>query len=265
MSRKKKGAISTTSEIVAVVSDIHFDLHDVPTWRAFKKWCATVRPSKIVFLGDVVDLGMISSYRGHKDDPINAIGQIKVAVKEINNLYKYTNEIIYMEGNHEARWDKIIVPTIPQSLAGAEGLSLKDQFYAQGLDEEVVWLREDLLTRGVDCGPFVLRHGHNQCRGFGGGGKYIAGNKIDKNMGQSESFGHHHKAQLYCKTALGRTAVAVANPCMTVNHHYDIDPNWQRGFTSLELYGHNNKYATPYIHLINDGHFAYGGKVFDGN
>ena len=122
----------------------------------------------------------------------------------------------------------------------------------QGLDKRCKWLKEDTKFRGVHCGPFLLRHGHNQARGFGGGGKHLAANRIMKSLGDSEIFGHHHRAQLFCQTARGKTAIAISNPCMTGDHDYDTDPNWQRGFTILELYGPNNKYATPHLIISQD-------------
>jgi len=71
------------SQLVAIVSDIHFDLHDVPTWHAFRKWHKDVKPDKTVFLGDFIDLGMMSRYSQGKDDPLFAIPQIKAFIKEI--------------------------------------------------------------------------------------------------------------------------------------------------------------------------------------
>lgn len=249
---------------VAIVSDIHFDLHDVPTWNAFKKWAKENNPDKIVILGDFLDFGMLSRYVQGQDDPIYAIKQIQVFVKEANELSEYTSELIVVEGNHDERWDKLIQGDKPWVFKGALGLTLEDQCYSQGLSEDVSWIREDLLVRGVQCGPFVLRHGHKQSTRFGGG-KHVAANRLQKSLGTSEIFGHFHRAQMFCQTAHGKTAVAIANPHMTKDHSYNVDPDWQKGFTLLELYGKDYECATPYLILIQDGKFAYNGKLYDGN
>lgn len=249
---------------VAIVSDIHFDLHCVPTWNAFKKWAADNRPDKIVILGDFLDFGMLSRYLQGPEDPLHAVDQIKVFIKEANELDKYTEDLIVVEGNHDERWAKCISGDKPWVLKGAKGLSLKEQCYLQGLTADVSWIREDLLVRGVQCGPFILRHGHNQSSRFGGG-EYVAANRLKKSLGVSEVFGHFHRAQMHCHTAQGRTAVAIANPHMTKDHDYSLDPNWQKGFTLLELYGDDYEFATPYLILIQDGKFAYNGKLYDGN
>lgn len=262
---KKKTAYKGKSEVVAIVNDIHFDLHDVPTWTAFKMWCKDHKPDKVVVLGDFLDLGMVSRYSIGKDDPLFVIPQIACFVKEMDELVKYCKKLIIVEGNHDERWDKYILGERGYALKGALGLSLRDQCYAQGLTSKATWVREDVKTKGVQVGPFLLRHGHNQSRGFGGGGKHLAANRIMKSLGDNEVFGHHHRAQIHCQTAQGKTAIAIANPCMTGDHNYNPDPNWQRGFTVLDCYGPDNKYATPHLVIAQDGHFSYNGTIYDGN
>ncbi len=263
--RAKKSAMKGQSEVVAIVNDIHFDLHDPATWNAFKAWAKATKPAKVVVLGDFLDLGMISRYEIGQSDPLFAIPQIQCFVAEMEELSKYTKELVIIEGNHDERWAKYLAGSKPFALRGAIGLSLKEQCFAQGLTKKAKWMQEDMLVRGVQVGPFLLRHGHNQARGFGGGGKHLAANKIMKSMGENEVFGHHHKAQLFCQTSGGKTAIAIANPCMTGTHGYDIDPNWQRGFTVLDCYGPGNKYATPHLVIAQDGHFSYNGIIYDGN
>tara|TARA_R100001244_G_scaffold53662_2_gene46584 strand:- start:4804 stop:5661 length:858 start_codon:yes stop_codon:yes gene_type:complete len=255
---------NSKSELVVIVSDIHFDLHHEPTWRAFCKWQADVKPSKTIVLGDFVDLGMMSAYMQGAHEPVHAIPQIKCFVKEANKLLKHTGELLVLEGNHDERWAKKVLGAVPHVFRGALGLSLEDQCRLQGLSKEVTWHREDLLVRGIQCGPFLLRHGHKQSGRFGGG-KHVAANKLAKSLGQSEIFGHHHRAQYFCHTVNGKTSTAIANPCMTGDHDYSLDPNWQRGFTVLELYGPNNCFATPYLIVMDEGHFSWRGTVYDGN
>lgn len=249
---------------VAIVSDIHFDLHDVPTWNAFRQWHSDVQPDKTVILGDFVDIGMMSRWSQGSNDPLFVIPQIKCFVKEANALAEETGELIIVEGNHDERWARYINGDKPYVLQDALGLTLKDQCHAQGLTENLSWIREDTEVKGIECGPFVLRHGHNQAGRFGGG-KHLAANRISKSLGQCEVFGHHHRGQLYAQTAHGKTAIAIANPCMTGDHEYSKDPDWQRGFTILEVFGKKNEYATPYVVIMNEGKFAWNGTVYDGN
>lgn len=250
-------------EIVAVVSDIHFDQVDWPTWNAFKKWHADVKPHKTVVLGDFIDFGMLSRYLQGSKDPVHAIPQLTMFVKEVNELCKNSKNVIVMEGNHDERWDKALFGVHAQALKDAKGLSLKDQCLMHGMSKDITWLKEDLVVKGVKCGPFVLRHGHRQ--GDRWGQKHLAATRLQKSLGVSEVFGHFHRAQMFCQTAHGKTAVCIANPHMSSDHSYASDPDWQRGFTVLELFGPDNAYATPHLILVQDGLFAWNGKLYNGN
>jgi len=251
-----------TSSIVAICSDIHFPLHSKECWAAFRAWHRDTRPDKTVILGDFLDFGMLSRYVQEANAPVHAIPQIELFVREANALALESREVIVMEGNHDERWGKILGVN-PQFLKGAKGLTLHDQCLAHGLSQNITWMREDMLVKGVPCGPFMLRHGHKQAGKFGGA-KHIAANRLAKTMGQSEVVGHHHRAQMFCQSAYGRTAVSIANPSLTGPHEYAPDADWQNGFTVLELYGPNQRYCTPHLVLMSEGTFAWGGKVYDG-
>ena len=260
--KKKKSPISTESKIIAVVSDIHFDLHHVPAWNAFMQWHADVKPHKTIVLGDFVDLGMMSQWKMGTDDPVYAVPQIRACIEQMNILVKQCDELIMMEGNHDERWDKVVKSHGP-ALKGALGLTLREQFFSQGLDPAVTYMKEDTKNKGVRVGNWILRHGHRQGRGWGP--KHLAYNRLVNNMFENEIFGHYHKAQMFAHTANGRTATAIANPCLTGDHDYATDPQWQRGFTVVELYGPDNMYSNARPIVMNDGgHFAYNGKVYGG-
>lgn len=253
----------TDSRITAIVSDIHFDLHDPVVWRAFRRWHSYYQPYHTIFLGDFCDLGMLSVYKQGPDDPVFAIPQIKMFVREANALKKEANKVSILEGNHDERWQKLITGHLGASIKGAKGLSLKDQCYFQGLDPDINYYVETNDFRGIKIGDFLVRHGHNQAGRFGGG-KHLCMNRLMQTMGESEVLGHHHRAQMACQTHGGRTAISIANPHMTKPHSYSKDSNWQAGFTILEQYGSNYKNTTPHVIVAQDGAFAFGGKIFSG-
>lgn len=250
----------TRSKIVAVVSDIHFDLHHEPTWLAFRKWHARVKPWKTVVLGDFLDLGMMSKYLPESHQSRDPIAQIECFVGEMKLLAPNTQELIVVEGNHDERWGKYLAGAAPDILKRAKGLSLKDQCDAHGMPP-CVWSKEHAEFIGYRVGPFILRHGHKQASKFGG--KLIASSRAAIANGQSEVLGHHHKGQMFCLSSNGRTTVVVANPCMTGNHDYAVDANWQRGFTVIEVMGEHE--ATAYPIIVQNGRFAWAGRVYDGN
>lgn len=247
------------AKVIAIASDIHFDLHDVAAWRSFKQWHREIKPWRTILLGDLVDLGMLGKYPQGANDPVYAIEQVKCMVREVNQLAQHS-DVTIMSGNHDERWERVVLGAGP-ALRGALGLTLHDQAKLHGLDKRVKWTREDTKEVGIRIGQFLLRHGHKQSGRFGGG-KHLAANRIMKSLGGSEVFGHHHRAQMFCQTADGRTAIALANPCLTGPHEYAGDADWQRGFTILELDAPHFKRATPHIIVMEDGRFSYGGKTY---
>lgn len=246
-----------------MVSDIHFDLHHEGAWRAFRRWHAANRPAETVLNGDIVDLGMCSRYPQRPGDPLNAIEQIRVMVAEVNALADEAGRVVVVEGNHDERWSRLLEVFQATALEGAVGLTLREQCRAQGLRDDVVWLRESTRTRGHSLGPFLVRHGHRQGSRFSP--IHVAANRVTKGLGQCEIVGHHHRAQLFCRTAGARTAVVIANPCLTLDHEYAPDPDWQRGFTVVEVFDgpRHEPRATAYpVVMAPDGSFAWGGAVY---
>jgi len=250
------------SQLTFVVSDMHFDLHHPAAWEAFVRCVREEKPHRIVFNGDVFDFGQLSRYRQDAGDPLRAVEQIKCFLQELKRISPHVKELVFVEGNHDERWSKIVSSVPGEALAGAIGLSLREQCLAQGMPKSVIWIRESTKCRGFYVGPFLLRHAHKQAGRFGGA-IHIAANRLAKNNGQSEINGHHHRAQMFCRTAGGKTAVSIANGCMTIAHEYAPDADWQLSFTVIEEFGSNKATAFPVV-MEPEGSFAFRGKAYDG-
>ncbi len=271
MSKRKSNAALAEyspepSRICAVVSDIHFDEHDVPTWNCFRRWHEMVRPHTTVMLGDVVDLSMMSKYAPGRDDKLFAIPQIQVFVAEANALRDECERLVVLEGNHDERWDKVVGGMVPSALRGAIGLSLHEQCVAQGLREDIEWHHESTEYSSVQIAQFHLRHGHKQAGRFGGG-IHLAANSIAKSRGRSILHGHHHRAGIAYFTAFDGTSTGVSNPCMQrpANHYGEPGPNWQRGWSVLEMNAPRYDHATACNVIVEKGVTSWGGMTFNGN
>lgn len=256
------------SHIVAIVSDIHFDQHDTKLWAGFKAWCKAVKPAGVVVLGDIVDFGMLSTYAQSGSDPVKAINQIKLAVSELNQVKATCGRLWCAYGNHDERWERVVLGARAQNLEGAVGLSFVEQMTAQGL-EGVEWFRESCDTPGLILGKkaFMARHGHNQAGRFGI--VHISARLLNEQPTISTGVGHHHRAQLACRTHYDGTVIqAIANPHMSGNHEYGSRaPNWQRGFTILEFYGAKRlrdcaNFTSQIVIADRRSRFAYGGRVY---
>jgi len=247
------------SRLCAVVSDVHFPSEHKQAWGAFVQWASDWRPAEIVVNGDVVDLEALSRYAKRASTPKDVIDEIKIAARELSKLAGYAGIVTVVEGNHDDRWGRI-VGEFAQHLEGAIGLTLEEQMRFQGLDSRVRWVREDVHNKGTKLGPFRVRHGHKQCGPFGA--KHVAAGLLTRTIGTSQIVGHHHRAQLMCKTSEGTQIMAIANPHLSADHEYATDPDWQRGFTIVECFGES---ATAYpVVMTIDGSFAWGGTVYGG-
>ncbi len=257
----------TSTHLVCVFSDIHFPNQHVAGWAAFRAWHAEHKPKLSLAVGDMVDLGMLSRYDQDPEDPVYAIDQIKLAASELNSINKECDRLMYIPGNHEDRWGKALFGNKGPSLKGAKGLTLREQYYAQGLDRTITWHTETPEQPGVFVGKrsLLVRHGHRQAGGWGV--KNVAGGLLNRFPTFSCIVGHHHRSQMSCRTVLGRTVVALANPHISGHHGYATMPDWQRGFTAFEFYGRSRLRDcvdfTPYPVIMNGkGQFCWRGKVY---
>ncbi len=255
------------SFLVAIASDIHFDVEDPVAWGAFREWHREHKPDTTVLGGDIIDLGMLSRYEQSGEDPQQAVPQIRTAVREINALAKESGQVYVSPGNHEERWAKALLAGNAPKFAGAVGLTLQEQFRAQGLARTVKWVTESASCPGIwlGAGAVLVRHGHKQANKFGQ--LHLTAKMLRDCPRVSQVHGHHHRAQLSAHTSLGKTVIAIANPHLSGPHEYSPDPCWQRGFTVLEFWGGKTlpqcNAFTPHLVIMDEsGRFAWGRKVY---
>lgn len=252
---------------VIVASDIHFGAHLEQAVASFLDFTAANLPSLVVLAGDIVDLSAISSYDPDEGSAAEVIPEIKGAVKWTNAIAKAC-PVYILSGNHEDRWRRAVVGSRAVSLKGAKGLTLHDQFLAQGLDPSVRWVDEGPGTPGLMIGKraLLIRHGHVQS------GKYSSAKSVpDKLLRQTPTVstlvGHHHRGGFLANTVLGDTIFGIANPHLSGDHAYNPNANWQRGFTLLEFYGATRlrdctKFTPHVIIMDSKGSFCYGGVQY---
>lgn len=254
---------------VCIFSDVHFNNHHGTAWQAFRKWHHKHKPTLTVALGDIVDLGAISRYDQGMEDEAFVVPQIQMAVKELNSISTECGRLIMIPGNHEERWEKALFGSKAMHLKGTIGLSLREQFYSQGLNPSVDWVTENSECPGlfVAKNAVLIRHGHRSAGSWGV--KNVASTLLTQYPTISTVVGHHHRAQLGCRTVLGKTVFGIANPHLSGTHGYaGASPDWQRGFTVLEFYGRSRlrecELFTPYIVVMDDrGRFSWKGEIYE--
>lgn len=253
--------MSDASQTVAIASDIHFPHHHTGAWAAFREWHSHKRPYWTILVGDVLDFGALSRFDKSGDEPLPSV-EIKLAVREINALAKECTRLTFVEGNHEDRFKRLLSGVPPHVLEGLTGLTLQEQMRAHGLLDRVEWYSEKPNAPGLSVAQFMIRHGHKQAGRFGGGVNPAA-NRLNKSLGVSEVFGHHHVAQHSVRAAHGRVAQVVANPSMEAMQSYaGSDSTWPLGFTILHVFP-GWQWATAQLVVMDPrGAFALDGRVY---
>lgn len=256
--------------LIGVLSDMHISIIHRPTLEALEEWCADVRPDELLLNGDTFDFSVLSPYPKGENTLACAIEEVRAGVKIINRLHQFTNRIIIQYGNHCKRWEKTVIGANALALKGAKGLTLKDQCAAQGLDPRVEWSKESAKNPGVWLTKdLIARHGDLQAGRFGGAVNLCL-NRLNKNNGISELVGHHHRAQLAYRTALGRTSFVMALPTMANFEDYAPGTDWQQGWATISVNRIPDNHRTndhplvvqPSLVLVQHGVAMWGGKLY---
>lgn len=252
-------------EVAVVTSDDHFPHQHKPTWAAKKLWIRRRRPDVIFWLGDFLDLDPLSRFAKEAGNNIAVLPALVEWIAEVTELSNYCGRQCVLEGNHEARYGKIL-ENYARELHGLVGLTLEEQCRAQGLPSNVEWGKANAdKPLGYKFGDVSLVHGHEGASRFGGG-KHLAHNILVGNHHESILVGHHHALQMFAMgTNSGRGVVfGIANGHGENKVNYSPRNSWVRGMTVLERNTATDR-VTPYPIIIDDGRFCYGGELFDGN
>jgi hypothetical protein len=251
------------SRIVCVINDVHIPNQHPVAWAAFRAWHASVRPHETIVLGDGIDLAAASRFALDDKDTPFLVDEFKAFAREINALATECGTLTIAEGNHEARLMRSLAGVNATALRGLGGISFREIATANGLTAPVQWFRESLTEPGLVRGQFLLQHGDRQAGRFGGG-IHLGANSIAKSNGQSIVRGHHHRGQIFARTAYGKTAFGVASPCLVRDMDYagGQSADWQRGWSVLELAGPDYTLATPHVLFVIDGVVSWGGRTW---
>jgi predicted phosphodiesterase len=96
---------------VIIIPDAHLTDEIPKDYEAIKPFIKEFKPDKIILLGDFMDVGSLSAWdydKKRKMEGKRFTNEIARANIELNFLEKYTDEIIYLEGNHEDRIERYL-------------------------------------------------------------------------------------------------------------------------------------------------------------
>ena len=245
-----------------------------------------VKPDKIIFLGDTLDLAAWGRYIQRPEwgtatqDSVNQLHKLLAGIRKAHR----TADIVVLAGNHEQR----MANNLLQNAAPAYGLKRADQLsnwpvmsvpylcafdhldveYIDGYPANKYWINERLQ----------VRHGHI-ARSGGSTAKAVSN---DERV--STIFGHVHRIETQYQTKNvyqgGRTNFAHTPGCLCridghvpsakggydqrTNQPVENYENWQNGFCIVNYHDGDSPFSLEqvYINTFNDYETMYRGKTY---
>ena len=176
-----------------VVPDVHVPFHCRKAEKLLHKLIKKHKPQKIIFLGDVADVHALTTHpkiTHWRDNLEDELYQTHEYLWRVRRSAGDKTKIIYIKGNHEHRWERMVDKCLPN-------LSI-----TRGLLPHFLGLKELNIEWVVDAGRTPVRtttgqgkvrfmHGHE----VRGGSAFPARHalKIGKLLGESIHIGHTHR------------------------------------------------------------------------
>lgn len=221
-------------------------------WTALE-YCKSYEPDVIVIGGDFVDFRDISFWKNAEkrlpfDEELLLCRQY---LHGLRDMFPDT-EIIYIEGNHEARFTRYIVNKAP-ALFGVDGITIADILKLNDVD--ITYLSNvDLMNEGFapfSLGKLYILHGHEVRMSWNG--VNLARTMYLKTF-CNVMFGHNHQSQQHIFKKLDNThegAWLVGGLCK-LHDVYQPQNNWINGFATVQ-FNEDTGFFTVNNRIILDG------------
>jgi 3',5'-cyclic AMP phosphodiesterase CpdA len=241
--------------MIIVFSDAHFWPDDPsPAYRALLKFLEMHKQEIkcIVNNGDAFDGASISRFPPLNFNKIPTVQEELQAcidsLTEIENRVLKQTPLIWCLGNHDARYEQLIVNKVPE-LQGLKGTSLKD-YFPMWLSCYSLWINMNLVIKHRNKGGAMA--GRNNT--IHGGVNFVTGHT---HVGCVNPFND------YNGTRYGVQTGTLANPLGRQFEYCEDNPkDWMECFAVLSF--HNGKLLMPELCKVFDNdHFEFRGKVYE--
>lgn len=241
--RHKPASLNVESgERVLGLFDVHVPYQDDAALQAALAYADSYRPTKIIIGGDLIDFYMISTFARNpeKKDMKEEIKQCRNFLADLRKRYRDA-EIIYLEGNHEDRFERYILQNAREIYALVNDLIInKLDLLAQNVKYQKGFFR---------IGKLWWMHGHE--RPSGGDPEYVC-NVVFRYVLDHFIVGHHHRTQEKVFPRIDG-ATLWGGACGYLAGAMDYAPlnKWNQGFVTVD-YGARGSFRAQ-LHKIQDG------------
>jgi predicted phosphodiesterase len=250
-----------------IVSDFHAPWQHKRSCEVVYQIIEEEKPSRIIVLGDLVNLDLFSKYDKIPSHPGVWVDDIKEAGVVLGNLKMAAPnaELTWLSGNHEERLQKHLIRKDP---ALYDYLDLKKLFVITENGKALEnWNFLDQMEHFEEELRLVLAHGHKVRKHSG-----MTGMAHTDDLWLSVVVGHSHRLGLYFKSS-GRSrylheppVFALENGCLCrtdIPYIGGKTTNWQHGFSVLTIdrTGETPR-VDPTLVPIHKGKATFRGKVY---
>lgn len=242
---EKRVPIENVSTVV-VLSDIQIPFEDPAALNKALEIVHKLQPDMMILNGDIIDCYAESDFLTDPEIAVESITQTHSRVRELMGCLRYIPHKIWLGGNHEHRWQKVLWGRVgPKALylikehekAVGHPISVGDPLNSFKTLYDVAqygfsyypWGHRLYLAEGnliVTHGQYVSKHsGYSAKRHY-------------EWLGKSCIIGHTHRQGTYRITTDGKEHGAWENGCLCqLEPEYAVAPNWQQGFSIVKIDG----------------------------
>ena len=234
-----------------ILSDIHVPHHDQKALAVALAYMEDAQPSHIILNGDIVDEAPTASYDKDPREIVtleDEFSETRALLARIRKAHPKA-AIFFTMGNHEDRLERYLVRKAPEMGSDPDlAICSKLELYEFGI-------KFVDSTSCVRFGPFEIRHGDVVRKG---GGNSIRGHMARR--GGSMAMGHVHRLAVIMQKDRWGTHYGVENGCLCgLEPSYVSDPDWQQGFTQIDLAG---DHVSVRQHHIQNGSLLVDGVIY---
>lgn len=237
-----------------IISDMHVPFHDPEAVGVMMKMVKHYKPKTVIMNGDMLDCVSLSRFSKEPQEPEAFKAQLVELCGYIAQIQR-VSDVVYIEGNHEARLAKYINDNAP----ALSGLISIEQLLERHLKKKLEYIRttpgQSMTKWGKDGGILVghfAKAAKNCCYTV----KMLV-EEYQTNIVQA----HTHRLGQYAITAAGRTVRGFEGGCLCdLQPSYMMNPNWQQGFL---IYSEARDRWNIESVTIHDGATNFRGKYFE--